>query len=194
MFCQRIQLEHCNLDYYRHFLEDSLADDLFEIFLETLDWQQENIMIFGKQIPSPRLQCFYGEPNVSYRYSGRTFHAKKWGKELSWLNAKVSQFCNIPFNGVLCNLYRDGCDAMGWHSDNEKELGENPIITSVSFGQPRMFAVRKNTETKQMFSLPLAHNSALVMNEGCQSHLQHSIPKSKKPLKARINLTFRHFQ
>lgn len=188
-----IQLDDSYLEYYRNLLSNTQAQALYRTLNETLNWQQEHIQIFGKTIASPRLQCFYGDPDVKYRYSGRTFIATPWTDTLAKLKHLISGLAGYPFNGVLCNLYRDGQDAMGWHSDNEPELGQNPVIASVSLGEARNFSLRKTRHTKQYLSLPLEHNSLLLMPEGFQSLYQHAVPRSKKNNDARINLTFRMF-
>jgi alkylated DNA repair dioxygenase AlkB len=181
------------LDYYRHVLSDHEAATFLQHLMNELQWQQESILIFGKEVLSPRLQCFYGDHAVSYRYSGKTFHAQQWPELLLVLKRKIESITHKRFNGVLCNLYRTGQDSMGWHSDDEKELGETPVIASFSLGETRTFAIRRKKATKQLFRLPLEHNSLLVMSEHCQKLYQHSVSKTKSSINPRINLTFRYF-
>ncbi|WP_284380421.1 alpha-ketoglutarate-dependent dioxygenase AlkB family protein [Litoribrevibacter albus] len=193
MIKQRINLDNSYLDYYRQVFSPTAVHNMCLALLEELHWQQEHIKIFGKTINSPRLQSFYGDDGVNYRYSGRTFKATPWAPCLERLRRAVSEITNQPFNGVLCNLYRDGDDAMGWHSDNEPELGANPVIASLTFGASRRFSLRKIGESKQRFSLELENNSLLIMPAGFQSHYQHALPRSKRISRPRINLTFRMF-
>ncbi len=189
----RIVLDVSYLEYYRQTFSPTESDNLLRTLTETLNWQQETVKIFGKTLPSPRLQCFYGEPGISYRYSGRDFHSTPWPQPLLNIKNQISTLTGQPFNAVLCNLYRDGQDAMGWHSDNEPELGAHPVIASLSLGEQRTFAIRKTKHTRQYLTLPLDHNSLLVMPEGFQSLYQHSVPRTKKKSLPRINLTFRMF-
>lgn len=191
MISHNIILKSCNIEYARNLLPPHKASALFDSLKDTLEWKQESIKIYGKDILSPRLQCFYGDPDAHYRYSGKTFEPLNWIPELERLKNQLSQYCKESFNAVLCNFYRDGSDSMGWHSDNEPEMGRDPIIASVSLGAPRKFALRKKKETKQLLSLPLEHNSLLIMKSGCQSNYQHALPKTKAIHEARINLTFR---
>lgn len=188
-----IQLDDSYLEYYRNVLSSSQAQASYQALQSQLIWQQEHIQIFGKTIASPRLQCFCGDPGIEYRYSGRSFTATPWNDTLLLLKQLICNLTGHAFNGVLCNLYRDGQDAMGWHSDNEPELGPNPVIASLSLGQQRNFSVRKHNHSKQCVSIPLAHNSLLLMPAGFQTLYQHSVPRSKRAHNARINLTFRMF-
>jgi len=190
---QRIFLNDSHLDLYRHFLDSVTADALFKQLETSLNWKQETLRIFGKDVLSPRLQSFYGDKGIGYHYSGRTFSAEYWTPELLKLKNQLSECLQHDFNAVLCNLYRTGEDSMGWHSDNEPELGEAPIIASVSFGETRNFNLRAIRQTRQCLSLPLEHNSVIVMPGGFQDRFQHSISKTKKKVAPRINLTFRQF-
>ena len=190
---QRIILNDSHLDLYRNVLDTSAAQTLFERLENTLNWKQETIRIFGRDVLSPRLQSFYGDNGIGYHYSGRTFTAEYWTSELLMLKNFLSNLLQQDFNAVLCNLYRTGEDSMGWHSDNEPELGEAPIIASVSLGGTRSFNLRAAQQTRQCLSLPLEHNSVVVMPRGFQDRFQHSISKTKKKVAPRINLTFRHF-
>lgn len=189
-----IALDEFELLHHTNFLHPMEASNLFDAFIQQLDWKQETIKIFGRDILSPRLQCFYGDQNVSYRYSGREFKAKPWPHALKLLRDEICALTKEPFNGVLCNLYRGGSDSMGWHSDNEPELGSNPVIASYSLGDRREMSFRRTKESKQRLKISLSHNDLLIMPAGFQHHFQHAVPKTLKKKAPRINLTFRTFQ
>jgi len=166
------------------------ADRLFALWSETLDWQQRPIRLFGREIMQPRLTCFYGEPGVEYRYSGKTLEAQRWPNELKALSERLDREIDEAFNSVLCNLYRDGGDSMGWHADDEAELGVDPVIASVSLGESRRFRLKPRGSGKPL-SIDLHHGSLLVMSGDLQHHWLHELPKTRKNLGPRINLTFR---
>lgn len=156
--------------------------------LEQLAWRQDNIMMFGKQIAIPRLQAWYGD--ASYTYSNLKLEPLPWNPLLNSLKAHCEKVAGSQFNSVLANLYRDGHDSNGWHSDDEKELGTNPVIASMSFGAERRFLLRhKMTGEKVEFNL--TSGSLLIMAGETQHHWQHTIPKTKRFVEPRINLTFR---
>lgn len=151
--------------------------------------------MFGKWIDQPRLTAWYADPGLSYTYSGLEWEPMEWNDILLDLKSIVENYAQYSFNSVLLNLYRDGKDSMGWHSDDEPELGKNPVIASLSFGQSRMFHLKhrfdKSTEKVRM---ELVNGSLLVMRGTTQHFWHHQIPKSKRPLQTRINLTFRQIQ
>ncbi|MCC6896624.1 MAG: alpha-ketoglutarate-dependent dioxygenase AlkB [Anaerolineae bacterium] len=157
-------------------------------------WEQKAINIMGKQVMQPRLIAWYGDVGKSYRYSGLTVHPLPWTPTLLDMKARVEAAANVTFNSVLLNLYRDGQDSVGWHSDDEPELGTNPVIASISLGAARTFQFKhkQNADLKQ--SVELTHGSLLLMRGTTQHYWKHQIPKTKKPLSARINLTFRVIQ
>ena len=146
--------------------------------------------MFGKNIAIPRLTAWYGDQNMNYNYSGINNDPNPWTSELQGLKAKVEQATNATFNSVLLNQYRNGNDSVSWHADNEPELGLNPIIASVNLGATRVFKLRHNI-TKEVIKLELTHGSLLVMGGELQHYWQHAVPKTKKVLDTRINLTFR---
>lgn len=186
-----IELPNCRLLYVPHFLTPAQADTVFKSLQLELDWRQEAIKLFGKTILQPRLQAWHGDKN--YTYSGLEMMPRPWNQTLLQLKNLCEQVSQSPFNSVLANLYRNGQDSMGWHQDNETELGLNPIIASLSLGESRKFVLR-NLETKQKHELDLSHGSLLVMAGETQHYWQHSIPKTAKPKGSRINLTFRYIQ
>jgi alkylated DNA repair dioxygenase AlkB len=156
-----------------------------------VQWKQEPILIFGKPVMQPRLTAWYGEPDKSYRYSGITMHPQPWTPTLLAIKEKVEEVAGLPFTSALLNLYRDGMDSMGWHRDNEKELGENPVIGSVSLGAVRTFQFRHAADKALKSSIQLNHGSFLLMQGETQHHWHHRIPKQPRISAPRINLTFR---
>ncbi|MEY3287969.1 MAG: hypothetical protein RLZZ419_211 [Pseudomonadota bacterium] len=166
------------------------SDQLFAAFETGLAWQEETIFIFGKQVKVPRLMCWYGDPDACYQYSGVNHSPIPWNAELQLVREKIEQQCGNAFNSVLANLYRDGKDSMGRHTDDEKELGVNPVIASLSLGDERLFKLH-HKKSKQTVDIILGHGDLLVMAGTLQHHWMHSIPKTKKFKRPRINLTFR---
>ncbi|MDC1203831.1 alpha-ketoglutarate-dependent dioxygenase AlkB [Salibacteraceae bacterium] len=169
------------------FLPESKA--VFETLLKEVAWEEREIKIFGKTYNQPRLIAWQGD--LSYKYSGGTWPASPFSKTVRLLKNAVEMETGATYNGVLLNLYRNGNDSMGWHSDNEKELGVDPIVASLSLGEDRVFKIRPNSEKGNSTSLILHNNSLLVMKAGFQNLYEHSIPKTRKPKGIRINLTFR---
>jgi alkylated DNA repair dioxygenase AlkB len=174
----------------RQFYPQPEADLLFATFKTGLAWQEETIAIFGKWIKVPRLMCWYGDPDASYRYSGVNHQPRPWTTELQSVRDKAEQQCQCAFNSVLANLYRDGKDSMGCHADDEKELGPNPVITSLSLGDERLFKLH-HKKRKESMDISLGHGDLLVMAGALQHYWMHSVPKTKKLKTPRINLTFR---
>jgi alkylated DNA repair dioxygenase AlkB len=164
----------------------------FHHFLQTLDWRQDTLVLFGRRVLQPRLVAFHADEGVEYSYSGHTLPRAHWTPLLCELKEHVEAQCESRFNSVLCNLYRNGDDSMGWHSDDEKSLGPRPLIASVTLGASRTFTLRRKDERARRFSFELAHGSLLVMKDNCQAAWQHAIPKTKKNVGARLNFTFRN--
>lgn len=178
--------------YQAHFFSHGHATDLFERLEKEIAWKQEDIVMFGKRIPQPRLVAWYGDEGISYTYSGLQLTANTWSPTLLEIKGSIETASNAVYNSVLLNLYRDGKDSMSWHSDDEPELGTNPVIASVSLGGKRRFHLRhKSKQDQARIRLDLAHGSLLVMGGSLQHHWQHQISKTKKPVAPRINLTFR---
>lgn len=178
-------------EYYPTFFTKEEADMLFEKLLKETPWQHDEITIFGKKILQPRLTCLYGNEGKPYSYSGLTMQPHRWNSTITHIKEEVENVCNEHFTTVLANLYRNEKDSNGWHADNEKELGRNPIIASVSFGEERKFQLKHISDANIKLSLNLNHGSLLLMKESSQILYKHQIPKSTKPKKNRINLTFR---
>lgn len=146
--------------------------------------------MYGKPVKVPRLVCWYGDDNVEYRYSGVNHVSLPWTDELFQLKMRIVKYTENPFNSVLGNFYRNEKDSMGWHSDNEKELGSTPCIASISLGEERLFKIR-NKKTGEVLGENLANGSLLIMSGNFQNDWQHSVPKEKTIRDPRINLTFR---
>lgn len=189
----RINLPKSEIFYYEDFLAKQEADDYFERLKNEIAWEEKEITIFGKTYKMPRLTAWYGDAEAIYTYSGVTNYPKPWNEVLLSLKERVENFVGASFNCVLLNLYRNGRDSMGWHSDDEKELGENPIIASVSFGGERRFLLKpKDKKNPTRGEILLRHGSLLVMGGETQEYWLHGIPKTAKAVAPRINLTFRY--
>lgn len=173
------------------FYSESEAGLLIQKLREEVIWQQETIRIYGKSYAVPRLVAWVGDEGKAYRYSGISHDPLPWTATLSAIRQKIEAATGNHFNTVLLNWYRNGNDSMGWHADNEPELGSNPVIASLSLGETRMFRFRQTDNHRNSFGLPLENGSLLLMAGALQNHWQHSIPKSAKPMGDRINLTFR---
>ena len=177
--------------YYPNFFSTEEATILFDTLQKEIPWQQDDIKVYGKVYPQPRLTALFGNEGKSYSYSNITMHPHKWSPLLMSIKEKVEKTTEAIYSTVLLNYYRDGKDSNGWHADNEKELGTNPIIASLSFGAERMFQLKHNAITNQKINISLAHGSLLVMKGTTQHFWKHQIPKTTKPIGSRINLTFR---
>jgi alkylated DNA repair dioxygenase AlkB len=164
---------------------------LFEKLLSEIPWIQEDIVVYGKKYAQPRLTCLFGDNDRPYKYSNITMYPNQWTPLLLTIKNRVEQYCKYQFTTALINQYRDGKDSNGWHADNEKELGQNPIIASVSFGAERVFQLKHNTIKNQKLNLTLENGSLLLMEGTTQHFWKHQIPKTAKPVGVRINLTFR---
>jgi alkylated DNA repair dioxygenase AlkB len=166
-------------------------EKLSNIDFSNILWQHDQIKMFGKDIFLPRYSAWYGDSNKPYTYSGLTLQPKKWNKGLNYIKDQINKIAGVSFNSVLMNWYRDGEDYINWHTDAEKELGENPVIGSVNFGATRRFIIRRIDDNKEKVELPLRHGTLLIMKGELQHFWQHSVPKEKKVKEDRINLTFR---
>ncbi|MDT0648082.1 alpha-ketoglutarate-dependent dioxygenase AlkB [Zunongwangia sp. F260] len=185
-----IDLPEAELLYFPHFFFETKADAYFEKLLSDIEWRQEKIRLFGKEVLQPRLTALYANNNKTYTYSGLTLQPENFSEELLQIKTAVEKVCTVNFSTCLLNLYRSGQDSMGWHADDEKELGVNPEIASVSFGVERIFHFKHKTEN-QKHKLILKHGSLLIMRGSTQHFWKHQLPKSRKDIGSRINLTFR---
>ena len=178
--------------YFAGFFSQEQSDRWLQVLQAKIEWKHESIIIFGKRVLQPRLTAFYGDSGREYRYSGITMQPAPWTNELSEIKIQIETKFGLKFNSALLNFYRNGEDSMGWHRDDEKELGQNPVIGSVSFGEARalQFKLVENKTIKT--SVTLEHGSFLLMRGATQHHWYHAILKSKKVLGPRINITFRN--
>jgi len=177
--------------YYPFVLHNEEAEDYMQTLSREINWKQEPIKIFGRQIMQPRLTALYGDPDRPYTYSGITMTPSKWTATLLELKAIADRLSGNVSSSVLLNLYRDGNDHMGWHRDNERMLGQAPIIASVSLGAKRKFQLRNYLHKKEIRTIILEPGSVLVMKGNTQQLWEHRLPKANKENMPRINLTFR---
>lgn len=176
--------------YYGGILSATEANDYLNTLLETIAWKHDEAVIFGKHIITKRMVAWYGNNMYSYTYSNTTKQANIWTKDLSALKILVEQYTGTVYNSCLLNLYHDGSEGMGWHSDDEKSLGKDTSIASLSLGAERKFAL-KHRVNKQSTAVILKHGSLLEMKGTTQTNWLHSLPKTTKISTPRINLTFR---
>jgi alkylated DNA repair dioxygenase AlkB len=173
------------------FVADPEAACLFDTLSAELAWAPHRVRLFGREHPTPRLCAWYGDADARYAYSGQALVPLPWPPALARLRARVQAALGRPFNSVLCNLYRDGADSMGWHSDDEASLGPQPVIASLSLGATRRFAMRHRDRRYPSLTLLLEHGDLLVMAGDTQQRWQHAVPRTRRPVAPRINLTFR---
>lgn len=186
-----LDLPDAEIIYYPQFFDKEQADIIYTELLQEIAWQQDNITVFGKTHPQPRLTALYGNEGKPYSYSNITMQPHPWNTLLQKIKYHIETTTECQFTTVLLNQYRDGKDSNGWHADNEKELGTNPIIASLSFGAKRVFQLKHNTIADAKKSIVLEHGSLLLMKGSTQHFWKHQIPKTAKPIGNRINLTFR---
>ena len=186
-----LQLPDSDIIYYPNFLRAADAGHYFKALKETIPWQQDDITVFGKTHPQPRLTALFGENGKPYSYSNITMYPHKFTAELLELGNKLQTEIGIHFTSCLLNLYRNGKDSNGWHADNEKALGKNPVIASISLGQERYFHLKHKSKKDLKQKLLLEHGSLLLMKGETQHFWYHQIPKTTRPIQERINITFR---
>jgi alkylated DNA repair dioxygenase AlkB len=172
--------------YAPDFFERAEADRLLALLRQQVPWRQEG----GRGRVFPRLTAWAADAGVDYSYSGVTHRGEGWSPELLEIKRRVEAAAGVPFNSLLLNLYRDGRDSIGYHTDAEPELGQNPAVASVSLGAVRTFHL-KHIKTGEKISYRLAHGSLLVMGGTCQHFWLHGVPKTEEEVGERINLTFR---
>ena len=186
-----VPLPGAQLQFDPHWLGPLEAGALLSGLHRDVRWETHRIRIFGREVDSPRLSCWIGDPDARYRYSGTLFEPHPWPDALVPLRERLARTLGVAFNSVLANLYRDGSDAMGWHSDAEPELGAAPVIASISLGATRRFALKHRDDPARKLALDLPHGSLLVMSGATQRNYRHALPRTTRPTGARINLTFR---
>lgn len=177
-------------DHVPGWLDRDEADQLLAHLAASKPWEQQELRRYGRTVPVPRLTCWVGD--AAYTYSGISNSPHPWTPELADLRDRLEATTGASYNSVLCNLYRDGRDAVGWHSDDEPELGPRPVIASISLGATRTFKLRHQA-TRDVVDFELGHGDVLVMREESQSDWRHSVPRRARVTEPRINLTFRWF-
>ncbi|MFO3704928.1 alpha-ketoglutarate-dependent dioxygenase AlkB family protein [Xanthomonas codiaei] len=186
-----VALPGAQISWQRGWLDATQADALLQALLAQVRWEVHRIRLFGRVVDSPRLSSWIGDADASYRYSGTQFAPQPWLEVLQPLRARLQAETGHPFNSVLVNRYRSGADAMGWHSDDEPELGAQPLIASVSLGATRRFAFKHRDDAALKQTLALGHGDLLLMGGQTQRHYRHALPRTARPVGERINLTFR---
>lgn len=186
-----LDLPGADIIYYPDFIEPDEAHKLYQTIYRETNWQQDDIKIFGKVYAQPRLTALYADNEKPYSYSNITMYPSAFTFALSEIKKRIEAIADTSFTTCLLNLYRDGKDSNGWHSDDEKELGINPVIASISLGARRVFKLRNKEDYSLKTQLILDSGSLLLMKGETQHNWQHQIPKTSKPVGSRINLTFR---
>ena len=186
---QKIELNNADVHYFPRFIPDHQY--YFDLLRDSIAWRQDTIQMYGRDRQIPRLNAWYGDAGARYGYSGLELAPQVWTPELSILKTAVENALDTQFNSVLANLYRDGDDSVSWHSDDEPELGFQPLIASLSFGDTRRFSLRLKSEPCKVRHIDLEGGSLLVMSGYTQHAWQHQLSKTKHPVGPRINLTFR---
>lgn len=182
------------IDYLPEFLAVDEAAQLFSVLQQELPWRQQEVVLFGKRMMQPRLTAWCSDPGITYAYSGLRLQPRPWHPAVAAIRTRLESELGLPFNSMLANAYRDGRDSMGWHADDEPELGAHPVVASLSLGATRRFRVRPRSGAPpdlKPAGIDLAPGSLLLMRESCQSRWQHCLPRRTKPVGLRINLTFR---
>jgi alkylated DNA repair dioxygenase AlkB len=188
---EALPMPDAEVTFYRDFFSADENTQLFQDLVDKIDWKQESARFGGKAVPLPRLTAWYGDAGKSYSYSGITVNPLPWTPPLLSIKERIETVSNVQFNSVLLNFYRGERDSVSWHSDDEPELGTNPVIASVSFGATRKFQFKHKTNPDLRLSVDLTPGSLLLMAGATQHHWKHQIPKTTKPVDPRINLTFR---
>ena len=187
-----LSIPDAEVDLYSTCFSGEESDKIFQTLLSQVCWRQEKIKCYGKEVDIPRLTAWYGDTGKRYVYSRIAMEPEPWLPILLYIKSRVEEITKFSFNSVLLNLYRDGQDSIAWHSDDEPELGKQPVIASLSFGGERKFQLRHKVKKEQgRVDINLTHGSLLIMKGKTQEYWQHQVPKTSKPVRPRINLTFR---
>jgi len=187
--CVRLELPDAEVDHWAGFFDPNEARELFGALRAEIRWERHRVRIRGREMPCPRLSGWQGD--ATYAYSGLTLHPAPWTARVTEVRRRIEAVTEETFNSVLANLYRNGDDRMGWHADDEAELGPAPVIASASFGAPRRFLLRPKRGGGSSVPVVLEPGSLLVMRGGTQRNWMHSVPRTRKAIGPRINLTFR---
>lgn len=191
---EALPLADATLGFDPRWLSPEQADELFEDLQASIAWEVHRIRLFGRLVDSPRLSSWIGDPGAGYVYSGVRFEPRPWPGALEAIRDRLLSTTGHRFNSVLANLYRDGRDAMGWHSDDERELGVRPVIASLSLGATRRFVLKHRRQPDRKLAIELPHGSLLLMSGETQANYRHSLPRTARPVGPRLNLTFRYIQ
>jgi len=190
-----VDIPDARIRYFPNVYSEAAANELFADINQSTPWREEEVLVWGKRHKQPRLIAWYGDPGASYSYSGTQLAPLQWTEALLAIKEKMEGYANAAFNSVLLNLYRDQNDKMGWHSDDEPELGRQPTIASLSLGETRVFLMKHKTRKElPIRRFELQRGSLLVMAGPTQQFWQHSVREESRPMGARINLTFRHIR
>lgn len=187
----KLPLPEADIVYYPDFFSKTEADGYYQHLLEETPWQQDSITVYGKTYPQPRLTALYGNNGKAYSYSNITMRPHPFSAALISIKNKIETVCEARFTTCLLNLYRNGQDSNGWHADDEKELGQNPVIASISFGGERPFHLKHKNDKTLKYKILLQHGSLLLMQGETQHKWLHQIAKTRQKVNPRINLTFR---
>lgn len=191
---EEIPIQDGKLRLYPYLFTAEERDSFFTRLKESVKWKQEKIKLYGRVIPLPRLTAWFGDEGKTYMYSGITVEPEPWTPTLLKIKSRIEEVSDVTFNSVLLNYYRNERDSVSWHSDDEPELGKNPIIGSVSFGDVRTFQLKHKTDKSLTISKDLPDGSYLEMAGSTQHYWLHQIPKRTRKIGPRINLTFRIIQ
>jgi alkylated DNA repair dioxygenase AlkB len=186
-----LALRDADVGYQPVWIDAVEAGAMFDALRGEIAWETHRIRLFGRQVDAPRQSCWIGDPGTDYSYSRTRFAPRGWTPTLVGLRQRLREDLDIDFNSVLANRYRDGRDSMGWHSDDEPELGPQPRIASLSFGATRRFVLRRRNDATLRHEIQLQPGSLLLMQGQTQRHWQHALPRTARPCGERINLTFR---
>lgn len=179
------------LDYKARFFSEEESNILLHRFITEIPWEQRSVLMYGKEVITPRLTAWFGDLDVDYSVHGTGATPLLWTKDLLMIRDKITPLAGIEFNSVLLNYYRDGNDSVSWHTDNDGIPGRNRIVASISFGQTRRFDIRNKNDHSIKYAIDLENGSYLLMKGNFQDEWQHRIAKSSAPMNPRVNLTFR---
>jgi len=182
---------HGEVYFFPGFISAKESEIYLHALMRDVPWEHRAIKIFGKEVMQPRLVAWFADAGQTYRYSGLSLAANEWNPALLAIRQKIKKLCGIQFNSALLNLYRNGNDTVGWHRDNETELGAQPVIVSVSLGAPRNFVFRSYHHKETKIKLNLGSGSLLLMTGETQEYWEHTLPRAPKVLEPRLNITFR---
>jgi alkylated DNA repair dioxygenase AlkB len=186
-----LSMPNAEVTFYRNFFDLQESNEIFQVLHDEINWRQDKMKLCGKDIDLPRKTAWYGDQDKSYTFSGIHLNPEPWTPTLLKVKERIEEVSRAQFNSVLLNLYRHGNDGISWHTDAEPELGENPVIGSVSFGGARRFMFRHGQDKNLKAEVELTHGSFLLMAGETQHFWQHQVPKTARQVDPRINLTFR---